>query len=342
MTSRHRTTSSSRKDSYGQWRPSDSDSDRPRQTMATTQRHNVDQIVGVEAPRKHRSSRRAEAAADLQDPSTSYSRQHHKSSSRDRSSSAQQASYYAVPPSPSSSQFPVQDAYYDLRAHLESKRKTDKRSPRSREKALAGDERKPSHSGHRSSRQAYPTTAQYAQSITQAQPYPQAIVSQQSYAVPTQATGDPTSSSRHHREREKDREKSTREDSDKVKARNPTETREEREKRKRREKVGDKERSKDKERHREKDKHKDREPRMVVDARPADAASVYHAYAQTTAAAQRSADKILAPYPVRLVPLPYIFLSHVDQFFRNTLAPRNHRCLPILPPWPPSPCLGRG
>ncbi|RPD66250.1 hypothetical protein L227DRAFT_137997 [Lentinus tigrinus ALCF2SS1-6] len=296
MTSRHRTTSSSRKDTYGQWRPSDSDSDQPRQTMATTQRHNVDQIVGVEAPRKHRSSRRAEAV-DPQDPSTSYSRHHHKSSSRDRSSSAQQASYYAVPPSPNSSQYQTQDVYYDLRAHLDLKKKTDKRSPRSREKALAGDEVKASRSGHRSSRQAYRTTAQYAQSITQAQAYPQPIVPPQPYAVPTQATRDPTSSSRHHREREKDREKAGSKDRD-VRTRDPTETREEREKRKRREKDGEKERSsKDKERHREKDRHKDREARTAVETQPADAASAYYAYAQTTATAQRSTDKIPVPYP---------------------------------------------
>ncbi|TFK85945.1 hypothetical protein K466DRAFT_171149 [Polyporus arcularius HHB13444] len=304
MTSRHRTTSSSRKDSYGQWRPSDSDSDRPRQTMATTQRHNVDQIVAAEAPRKHRSSRRTETV-DALDPSTSYSSHHHKSSSRHRSSSAQQASYYAVPPSPNPSQHQTQDAYYDLRAHLGLKRKTDRRSPRSREKALVGDEAKPSRSGHRSSRQAYTITPQHDQSIAQPQSsHFQPIVPPQPDAVPAQATRDPTSSSRHHRDREKDREKASSRDPDKVKLRDSAEKSEERERRKRREKDAEKERPpKDKERHREKDRHRDREARAAVETRPVDAASVYHAYAQTAATAQRSADRIPAPYTDYALPV---------------------------------------
>ncbi|RDX56653.1 hypothetical protein OH76DRAFT_405579 [Lentinus brumalis] len=279
MTSRHRTTSSSRKDSYGQWRPSDSDSDRPRQTMATTQRHNVDQIVAAEAPRKHRSSRRTETV-DALDPSTSYSSHHHKSSSRHRSSSAQQASYYAVPPSPNPSQHQTQDAYYDLRAHLGLKRKTDRRSPRSREKALVGDEAKPSRSGHRSSRQAYTITPQYDQSIAQPQSsHFQPIVPPQPDAVPAQATRDPTSSSRHHRDREKDREKASSRDPDKVTLRDSAEKSEERERRKRREKDAEKERT------------------------PKDKERVYHAYAQTAATAQRSADRIPAQYTDYALPV---------------------------------------
>ncbi|KAM5533297.1 hypothetical protein V8D89_013074 [Ganoderma adspersum] len=287
MTTRHRTTSTSRND-YGLWRPSDgSDSDRPRQTMATTQRHNVGQTPVVEAPRKHRSSRRPDPA-ELLDPSAAYGR--HKSSSKDRSSTANQASYYIVPPSPNPSvQHQTNTAHYDLRAYL--KQKTEKRSPgTSNEKRLAADEGKPSRSGHRS-RHAYPDPAAYNAAVAAAQ----------SYSTPAaHATRDPTSSSRHHRERDKDREKTTR-DPERTRTRDPTTERsEDRERRRRREREVEKERlSKDKERNKEKERRKDREGRAaaVEEVRPADAASVYQAYAQTAAVAQRSADKASVPYP---------------------------------------------
>ncbi|KAI1795769.1 hypothetical protein LXA43DRAFT_989480 [Ganoderma leucocontextum] len=286
MTTRHRTTSSSRKD-YGLWRPSDgSDSDRPRQTMANTQRHSVDQTLVVEAHRKHRSSRRPDPA-ELLDPSAAYSR--HKSSSKDRSSTTNQASYYIVPPSPNpSAQHQTNTAHYDLRAYL--KQKTEKRSPgSSNEKGLASDEGKPSRSGHRS-RHAYPDQAAYSA----------AIAPTQSYVIPSaQATRDPTSSSRHHRERDKDREKASTRDPERVRAQDPsTERSEDRERRRRREKDGEKDRSsKDKERHKEKERRKDREGRVAAEARPANAASVHQAYAQTAAVAQRPVDKASAPYP---------------------------------------------
>ena len=290
MTTRHRTTSSSRRD-YGLWRPSDgSDSDRPRQTMATTQRHNVDQIGGgQEAPRKHRSSRRPDPADPL-DPSAAYTR--HKSSSKDRSTTANQAAYYAVPPSPNPSvQLQSNAAHYDLRAYL--KQKTEKRSsPRaSKEKGLAVDDAKPSRSGHRS-RHAYPDPATYNA----------ATATNPSYAIPAiHSTRDPTSSSRHHRERDKDREKTSSRDPDRVKTRDhTTERSEDKERRRRKEKDGEKERSsKDKDRHKEKDRHKDRESRTAAAARPTDAASMYQPYAQAATTAQRSADRIPAPYQVR-------------------------------------------
>ncbi len=288
MTTRHRTTSASRKD-YGLLRPSDgSDSDRPRQTMATTQRHNVDQTSVVEAPRKHRSSRRPDPA-ELLDPSAAYGR--HKSSSKDRSSTANQASYYIVPPSPNPSvQHQTNTAHYDLRAYL--KQKTEKRSPgTSNEKGLAADEAKPSRSGHRT-RHAYPDPAAYNAAVAATQSYP---------TPAAQVTRDPTSSSRHHRERDKDREKATIRDPERTKARDPTTERsEDRERRHRREKEGEKERSsRDKERHKETERRKDREGRAAAEARPADVASVYQAYVQTAAVAQRPADKGSAPYPVR-------------------------------------------
>ena len=322
MTTRHRTTSTSRND-YGLWRPSDgSDSDRPRQTMATTQRHNVGQTPVLEAPRKHRSSRRQDPA-ELLDPSAAYGR--HKSSSKDRSSTANQASYYIIPPSPNPSvQHQTNTAHYDLRAYL--KQKTEKRSPGiSNDKGLAADEGKPSRSGHRS-RHAYADPAAYNAAVAAAQ----------SYSTPAaHATRDPTSSSRHHRERDKDREKTTR-DSERTRTRDPTtERNEDRERRRRREREVEKERpSKDKERTKEKERRKDREGRAAA-ARPADATSVYQAYAQT-AVAQRPADKASASYPVR----PHILLlardggkpfnlvvGHCSAPFRAT--PSNCTCPPL-------------
>ncbi len=289
MTSRHRTTSSSRKDSYGLWRPSDSDSDRPRQTMASTQRHNVNQAGAPETHRKHHSSRRVDAI-DYLDPSATYSRSGHKSSSKDRSSTAQPSPYYAVPPSPNpSAQYQTRDPHHDLRAYL----KKSKRSPRSHEKVLAGDEVKVSRSGQRSgSRHAYPDPATYTQ----------ASLPSQSYPIPsTHATRDTTASSRHHRDREKDREKLSSRDPEKVKIRDHTaENSEERERRKRREKDGEKERpSKDKERRKEKNRHKEREAQPLVETKPADSASIYQGYAQVSTVARRSADKIPVAYPVR-------------------------------------------
>ncbi|TBU50890.1 hypothetical protein BD309DRAFT_985504 [Dichomitus squalens] len=286
MTTRHRTTSSSRKD-YGLWRPNDgSDSDRPRQTMATTQRHNVDQIGGAEAPRKHRSSRRADPTDPL-DPSAAYAR--HKSSSKDRSSTAHQASYYTVPPSPNPAvQLQSNAAHYDLRAYL--KQKTEKRSPRaSNEKGLVADEAKPSRSGHRS-RHAYPDPVTYNP----------ATATIPSYANPVaQSTRDLASSSRHHRERDKDREKTSSRGPEKVKTRDhTTDKSDDKERQRRKEKDGEKERSsRDKDRHKDKDRRKDRESRTTAGARPTDATSAYQAYAQTATVAQRSADRIPAPYP---------------------------------------------
>ena len=305
MTTRYRTTSGSRKE-YGLWRPSDgSDSDRPRQTMATTQRHNVDQTPAVEASRKHRSSRRPDPTG-VPDPSVAYSR--HKSSSKDRSSTANHASYYVVPPSPNPSvQHQTNTAHYDLRAYL--KQKTEKRNPdTSNVKGVAAEGAKPSRPGHRS-RHAYSDPATYNAAVAAAQPYS---------APATQTTHDFTSSSRHHRERDKDREKATTRDPERVRARDPTAERsEDQERRRRREKEEEKERSsKDKERAKEKERRKDRQGRAAAEARPADAASVYQAHAPPAAVGQRSAEKAAAPYPVR----PYAILLARDSGKRFNLA----------------------
>lgn len=289
MSSRHRT----RKDSYaaGYWQPNDSDSDRPRQTMAATQRHNVDQLA--EPSRKHRSSRRADAVNPL-DPSATYSR--HKSSSKDRSSST---NYYGVPqPSNPAVQYQSssQNAQYELRAYV--KNGSDKRSPQlPKEKDFSADEAKYSRSAHRS-RQPNPTSTAYtqlaAQPVSYAAPYPQ-------------STHDPTSSSRHRRDREKDRTKTSNRDPDRVRAHDPaTEKSEDRERRRRREKEREREKEKERQEGKERsskdryrERYKDRDGR-IVDARPPDASSTFQApYAQAVVTAQKSADKTPAGYPVR-------------------------------------------
>ncbi|KAI0375004.1 hypothetical protein BV20DRAFT_934875 [Pilatotrama ljubarskyi] len=290
MSSRQRSATTSRKDAYGLWRPSDSDSDRPRQTMATSQRHNVDQPTTTEGSRKHRSSRRA----DPQDPSTAYSH-HHKSSSKDRTSTAIPPSYYAVPQSPHPSvQSRTYDAYsdaYGLRAYL--KRKTDKRSPRS------SNEKVPAPDDPQATRSVYPSRHHNATTAAHAQP----PASTSFYTVPPdQTTRDPTSSSRHHREREKDREKTSRREVEQLSMRDYAAERSEgREKRRREEKETAKEKersSKDRDRQKEKErsKHRDLQPR--ADRKPPDTASIHQAYAQGSASyAQRSADRLPSAYP---------------------------------------------
>ncbi|KAH9856988.1 hypothetical protein C2E23DRAFT_369348 [Lenzites betulinus] len=286
MSTRHRTVSASRQDAYGLWRPSDSDSDRPRQTMATTQRHNVDHPAATESARKHRSSRRA----DPLDPAHS----HHKSSSKDRTSATPQ-SYHTVPQSPQpSTTSRTHDVYsdaYGLRAYL--KKKTDKRSPRS------SNEKVPAPDDTQTSRAVYPSRAEYTTPATYAQPtaaaYAQPPTSTSYYtAPPDQTTRDPETSSRHHRDRDRDREKSNRRDAEKVSMRDyASERSEDRERRRRREKEAGKERersSKDRDRHKEKDRSRHRERTAP------DATSLNQAYTQAPAPAQRSSDRLPAGY----------------------------------------------
>ncbi|KAI0636863.1 hypothetical protein C8Q77DRAFT_1189512 [Trametes polyzona] len=283
MSTRHRSATTSRKDAYGLWRPSDSDSDRPRQTMATSQRHNVDQGAAPESSRKHRSSRRT----DPLDPAAAHS--HHKSSSKDRSSTVHQ-SYYTVPQQQhSSTTSRAHEAVYveALRAYL--KKKTDKRSPRT------SKDKVPTTEAAQTSRSAYPSRHDYATAATYAQP-----PASTSYyaAAPDQTTRDPTSSSRHHRDREKDRDKSSRRDVEKLSMRDyAAERNEERERRRRKEKEAgrDKERSsKDRDRHKEKERSKHRDAQ--ADRRAPDTASLQQAYAQASAPARRSDDRLPAGY----------------------------------------------
>ncbi|KAI9065172.1 hypothetical protein FKP32DRAFT_528998 [Trametes sanguinea] len=286
MSTRQRTAATSRKDAYGLWRPSDSDSDRPQQTMASSQRHHVDKTAVAEGSRKHRSSRRA-------DPSDPVAVQHHqhKSSSKERTSATLQSSSYGVPQAPQPSSHRTQDVYgdaYSLRAYI--KKKTDKRSPRSsNEKFPVNDDPYGSYSGY-PSRQEHATAASYAQ--------PPASTNY--YSAPADhKSRDPTSSSRHHRERDKDREKPSRRDGERPSTRDRTvETSEERRRRKEKEAAREKERSsKDRDRHKEKERSKTREARAAVDHRQPDAASLYQTYTQPAAPAQRSADRLPSAYP---------------------------------------------
>ncbi|KAI0780820.1 hypothetical protein BD413DRAFT_619673 [Trametes elegans] len=283
MATRQRSASTSRKYVQGLWRTNDSDSDRPRQTMATTQRHNVDQSLPADGSRKHRSSRRA----DPLDPAASSHHHHHKSSSKDRTSIAQQPSYSAAPQqSQSSSQHRTQDAYgdaYGLRAYI--KKRTDKRSPKSsNEKVSPGDDPQGSRSAN-PSRYDYATAATYAQPPAAANYYNN---------PPDQTTRDPTSSSRHHRERDKDREKSRKHDVDKSGTREyRAETSEERERRRRKEKEARKEKersSKDRERRKERDRSRD----PTSDRRALDSASLH--LPQASPANQRPVERQPAAY----------------------------------------------
>ncbi|KAI0647154.1 hypothetical protein C8Q79DRAFT_607598 [Trametes meyenii] len=287
MSTRQRSATASRKDAYGLWRPSDSDSDRPRQTMATTQRHNEDKHAIVDGSRKHRSSRRA----DPLDSAASHSH-HHKSSSRDRASSALPSSYHPVLPSPApSAQYRAQDVYpdaYGLRAYI--KRKTDKRSPRS------SNEKVPGSDDPHMSRSAYPSRHDYATSASYVQP---PAATNYNAAPADQTTRDATSSSRHHRERDKDRERSSRRDAEKASTRSrAVETAEERERRKRKEKETrrDKDRP-SKDRERRKERTGDREAQAARDHKPPDAASIHQGYGQGPVPAQRSTERLPAGYP---------------------------------------------
>ncbi|KAH9901037.1 hypothetical protein C8Q73DRAFT_676606 [Cubamyces lactineus] len=286
MSSRQRSAATSRRDNHGLWPPSDSDTDRPRQTMASTQRHNVDKTVAADGSRRHRSSRRTDAA------DTSAAHDYHKSSSKERTSATQQSSSYGVPQSSyASSQHRTKDSYpdaYGLREYI--KKKSDKRSPRSsKEKVLASD-------NQYSSRSAHPARHDYTSSAA----YVQQPATTNWYSLPPEHTSrDPTSSSRHHRERDKDREKSSRREVDKSDARDRTyEKSEDRERRRRKEKEKEaaKERERvprDRDRHKEKERTRDREGRAAADPKPADATNPYQAYATP---AQGSADRLPAGY----------------------------------------------
>ncbi|KAI8998540.1 hypothetical protein BD414DRAFT_575055 [Trametes punicea] len=288
MSSRQRSAATSRKDSYGLWRPNDSDSDRPRQTMPSSQRHNADRTAAAERSGKHRSSRRTDAL----DPSAVYAHRQ-KSSSKEQMSAALQSSYYGVPQSAHpSTNYHTQDAHsdaYGLRAYI--KKKTEKRSPRSSHEKLSASEQP------YASLSSYPRQ-DYTRTATSAQPPPPPT---NYHAMPPEQKSRDPASSRHHREREKDKEISSIRDVDRSSARNRTvETSVEREHRRRREKDAAKEKersSKDRERHKEKEKSKHREARAAPDHNPPDVASVNQAYPPPTAPAQRSADRLPAVHP---------------------------------------------
>ncbi|CDO71228.1 hypothetical protein BN946_scf184863.g24 [Trametes cinnabarina] len=256
--------------------------------MASSQRHNADKTAVAEGSRKHRSSRRV----DPSDPVAVHSYQQ-KSSSKDRTSAALQPSSYGVPQLSQPVTQRTQDGHtdaYSLRAYI--RKKTDKRSPRSsNEKFPVGDD-------PYAPRQDYATATSYVQPST----------STHLYATPVeQKSRDPTSSSRYHRERDKDWEKSSKRDAERSSTRDRTvETSEERERRRRKEKEAAREKervSKDRDRHKEKERSKTRETRPTVDHRQADAASVYQAYGQSAAPAQRSADRLPSVYPDTPQPL---------------------------------------
>ncbi|CAL1704389.1 unnamed protein product [Somion occarium] len=255
MTSRrHREqTSSTKKDDYQPWTPHDPDTDRPRQSMTSSQRHNMDQsIANTGHERHHRSSRRADASGDLPTSSAPYA--HHKSSSRDQTNFATSApSYYAMGdynagPNPvqpeavsqSTNGLHAREAEsYDVRASAKAQKRSTKRSPPSSdEKALIADQAKAARSSQN------PRIGHGAA----AAPAPQPPASTQTFWIPpVQPTRDPGPPSRH---RDKDRD----EDRDR---RRDKERRREREKEKEREKH----RAQEEERAREQERERDRERR---------------------------------------------------------------------------------
>ncbi|KAL6309239.1 hypothetical protein BKA93DRAFT_348218 [Sparassis latifolia] len=282
MSSRQRAASSSRREfAHDIWRPSDPlDMDRPRQSMATTQRHNIDQRA-AEGQKKYRSSSKQAKPADVPVAAPDYadykfSRGHSASDNLPSSSyvsaaqSQNRATSSAVPVATSSTsraQDPPRDTY-GLRNYL--KKRADKQSPHSsNEKVVYMEEDRVL----RPSRQSRNTGAHVNTTAL-----PQAPASTQTYWIPPpHPTPDPMSSSRQHGERERDREKEEsrvrkerRRDTDRVKE-SSRESEGEREREHRRERERETVRSgEEKDSHREKDRRKDRDGRHREDRRGAE------------------------------------------------------------------------
>ncbi|OBZ75097.1 hypothetical protein A0H81_04190 [Grifola frondosa] len=266
MTFRQRTSTtadSTPQDTFSTGR-NDPGLDRPRQTMAATQRHNVEQVGSSEARKRHHSSSRR---VDPTDPSAAHISSRHKSSSKDHSSAVPQGtSYYSAPQTqnyaiPIATQVGVsplqlgsQETYtdvYGLRAYL--KKRAGKHSPRSsNEKVSSPEDVKVSRSSQQS-RAGYATTTTIP---------PQTSSIHQSYWVPpTPTTRDPSSAARHHKEREKDGRKR------RAEARRTRSKETEVERARRKERDREKDRSgKERDKHRDKEKSKDREGRRRADS----------------------------------------------------------------------------
>ncbi|GBE81992.1 hypothetical protein SCP_0403680 [Sparassis crispa] len=254
--------------------------DRPRQSMATTQRHNIDQRA-AEGQKKYRSSSKQAKPADVPVAAPDYadykfSRGHSASDNLPSSSyvsaaqSQNRATSSAVPVATSSTsraQDPPRDTY-GLRNYL--KKRADKQSPHSsNEKVVYMEEDRVL----RPSRQSRNTGAHVNTTAL-----PQAPASTQTYWIPPpHPTPDPMSSSRQHGERERDREKEEsrvrkerRRDTDRVKE-SARESEGEREREHRRERERETVRSgEEKDSHREKDRRKDRDGRHREDRRGAE------------------------------------------------------------------------
>ncbi|KAI0928559.1 hypothetical protein AcV7_008982 [Taiwanofungus camphoratus] len=253
MSSRQRTaTSSARREESKYWTPHDSDSDRPRQTMATTQRHNID------GHRRHHTASRRAVTADV--PASPAPGSSHKLSSRDRSSTAPVSSYYpttqtqnyatwnGTPVDTSSARARMQDNSNDthgLRGYF--KRKSEKQSPWSSTEQVP-----PLDEGRSTRPSAMPRSAH---TITASTTVQAPTSTQASTAAQPSTTRDPSAPSRHHRERDKDREKAERRREEKERDKDR-----ERERR-RADKEKEREKERERERRRERENEKDRSAR---------------------------------------------------------------------------------
>lgn len=269
MTSRQRAaTSSARRDDRPLWSANDSDSDRPRMTMAASQRHNIDQAANAETYRRHHtSSRRMDAsnAAPAADGSQRKSSSKHRSATVSTPSySAAQSQNYAAPSGTpaSTSQGRAHDGYpddYNLRAYM--KKRSEKRSPLSSNERVALPDDARTSRAPAQARGTHPTASTTVQAPTSTQTY---------WIDPASATHNPSSSSRRERERDKDKVRERRRE-EKEKEKDETRSRDperEREREKEKERERRKQREKEKERiSRDKDKDRDRESRKRVDRR---------------------------------------------------------------------------
>lgn len=218
MSSRRRREpeSSSRREAYKIWQPTESDSDhRPRQTMTTSQRPNVDQGNAASGTEKPHRSRRAEPSGDVP---TSSAYAHHRAGSKEQANpAAPSSSFYTVaqaqaqllqntvppldttqPASGSSrprTKDPSKDSY-SIRSLM--KRKTEKRSsPSSDEKVFAAEQARSTRSGKQPREGYQPTDAA-----------PLAPASTQTYWIPPESTPkEPSSSRQRDREKEIERER---------------------------------------------------------------------------------------------------------------------------------------
>ncbi|CCM02356.1 uncharacterized protein FIBRA_04451 [Fibroporia radiculosa] len=267
MTTRNRTVpTATRGDDTKQWPQNELEPSRPRQTMATTQRHNIEQKSHGDGPRRHHtSSRVVDSTSALDSAHRKHSSRHHTGSaapSNPYGTSAQSQNHVAsgaTPVATSRSRHATDDY------HTYAKRQTEKRSPRSSNERIAFAEEPKASKSPAHSRSGYPP-APTAQGSASTQTH---------WLAPPQVTSD-FSASRHQRDRDRDKEREReRRRAEKERSKDMERVKEkDRDQDRRRDKERDKERSsRDPGRQREKEKSKDREGRKRDEYRSAERAN---------------------------------------------------------------------